>query len=102
MPGWEALTEGDAGVLLANLVAVVVGEEHVGRQSTLGRVGVCVDRVSLGWFPGQKTRRSRPLQIDLPFLRRWTLPPVAALRVDFSLGMVTGDGWLDLNRYRAR
>lgn len=34
-----------------------------------------------------KTRRSRRVQVDLPFLRRWTrsLPP---LRVVFSLGMV--------------
>ena len=33
-------TEADAGVLLANLVAVVIGEEHVGGQTALGRVGV--------------------------------------------------------------
>lgn len=38
--GRKGLTEGDAGVLLANLVTVVVGEEHVGRQATLGSVGV--------------------------------------------------------------
>lgn len=34
------LTEADTGVLLANLVTVVVGEEHVGRETTLGGVGV--------------------------------------------------------------
>lgn len=33
-------TEGDARVLLADLVTVVIGEEHVGRQATLGSVGV--------------------------------------------------------------
>ena len=36
-----SLTEADARVLLADLVAVVVGEEHVGRETTLGGVGVC-------------------------------------------------------------
>jgi hypothetical protein len=35
------LTELDAGVLLADLVALLVGEEHVGGETTLGRVGVC-------------------------------------------------------------
>lgn len=33
-------TEGDARVLFADLVTVVVGEEHVGRQATLGSIGV--------------------------------------------------------------
>lgn len=36
----DSLTEADAGVLLANLVAVVIGEEHIGGETTLGRVGV--------------------------------------------------------------
>lgn len=36
----QVLTERDARVILADLVAVVVGEEHVGRQATLGRVGI--------------------------------------------------------------
>lgn len=35
-----ALTEGDTGVLLADLLTVVVGKEHVGGQTTLGGVGV--------------------------------------------------------------
>lgn len=35
------LTERDTGVLLANLVTVVVGEEHVRGQAALGSVGVC-------------------------------------------------------------
>lgn len=34
------LTELDARVLLANLVALVVGEEHVGGQTALRHVGV--------------------------------------------------------------
>jgi hypothetical protein len=33
-------TELDAGVVLADLVALLVGEEHVGRETTLGLVGV--------------------------------------------------------------
>jgi hypothetical protein len=33
-------TELDAGVVLADLVALVVGEEHVGRETALGLVGV--------------------------------------------------------------
>ena len=36
-----AHTEFDAGVLLADLVALLVGEKHVGGETTLGRVGVC-------------------------------------------------------------
>jgi hypothetical protein len=36
----DSLTEADAGVLLANLVAVVIGEEHVGGETTLGSIGV--------------------------------------------------------------
>ena len=35
-----SLTERDARVLLADLFPVVVGEEHVCRETTLGRVGV--------------------------------------------------------------
>jgi hypothetical protein len=38
--GGSILTEADTRVLLANLVAVVVGEEHVGGQTALGSVGV--------------------------------------------------------------
>ena len=41
MSTWQAnLTERDTGVLLANLFPVVVGEEHVCRETTLGRVRV--------------------------------------------------------------
>lgn len=34
------LTEGNTRVLLANVLTLLVGEEHVGRETTLGRVGV--------------------------------------------------------------
>jgi hypothetical protein len=34
-------TEADAWVFLANSITLIVGEEHVGRETTLGRVGVC-------------------------------------------------------------
>ena len=34
-------TELDTGVVLADLVALLVGEKHVGGETTLGRVGVC-------------------------------------------------------------
>lgn len=35
------LTEADARVLLADVLALLVGEEHVGRETPLGSVGVC-------------------------------------------------------------
>jgi hypothetical protein len=34
-------TEGDARVLFMNILTLIVGEEHVSRKTTLGRVGVC-------------------------------------------------------------
>ena len=33
-------TKADAGVLFTNILTLVVGEEHVGRKTTLGRVRV--------------------------------------------------------------
>jgi len=33
-------TEADAWVLLTNVLTLLVGEEHVGRKTTLRRVGV--------------------------------------------------------------
>lgn len=36
----EDRTELDVGLLLADLVTVLVGEEHVGRQAALGRAGI--------------------------------------------------------------
>lgn len=38
--GGNDLTEADAGVLLTDVLALLVGEEHVGRETTLGSVGV--------------------------------------------------------------
>jgi len=34
------LTEADARVLIANVLTLLVGEEHVGRETTLWRVGI--------------------------------------------------------------
>ena len=45
------LTKGDTGVLLANLVTVLVGEEHVGGQTALGRVGVYQGNQNLPSLP---------------------------------------------------
>lgn len=36
----RSLTELDAGVLLAHILALLIGEKHVGGQTTLGGVGV--------------------------------------------------------------
>lgn len=70
------LTEGDAGVLLANLVTVFVGEEHVSRETTLGRVGVCE------WGQSRDTRIETD---DIPFFLRVV---GLVLRVVFSLGIL--------------
>jgi hypothetical protein len=40
MASEQWLTELDTGVVLADLVTLLVGKEHVGRETTLGRVGV--------------------------------------------------------------
>jgi hypothetical protein len=36
----RVLTKGDAGVLLADTLTVLVGKEHVGRETALGSIGV--------------------------------------------------------------
>lgn len=36
------LTEGNTRVFLTDVLSLLVGEEHVGRETTLGGVGVCV------------------------------------------------------------
>jgi hypothetical protein len=41
-----AHTERDSGILLAHVVALLLGEEHVGGETTLRRVWVC-SRVSM-------------------------------------------------------
>lgn len=77
------LTELDTGVFLADLVALVVGEEHVGGKSTLGRVGVCLLSVLESLLE---------MHVSSPF---FFLPASALVvlplpRVDFSLGMMYG------------
>ena len=37
-------TKADAGVLIADILTLLVGKEHVGRQATLGSVGICSKR----------------------------------------------------------
>jgi hypothetical protein len=80
------LTELDARVLLADLVTLVVGEEHVCRETALGHVGVCVD----GQQERRKSVRNRrqSVQKDLPFF----FLPSLVLRVPrvvvFSLGIL--------------
>ena len=39
-------TEGDVGVLAANIITLLIGEEHVGRETTLWGIGIC-DTVSI-------------------------------------------------------
>lgn len=34
------LTEGDTRVLLPHILTLLVGEEHVGGKTTLGRIGI--------------------------------------------------------------
>jgi hypothetical protein len=36
-----ALTESDTWLLLSYVLALLVGEEHVGGKTTLGGIGVC-------------------------------------------------------------
>jgi predicted ATPase len=40
-------TEADTWVLLTNIVTLIVGEEHVGRETTLGGIGVCANHGQL-------------------------------------------------------
>jgi hypothetical protein len=42
MMGWdEERTEADTGVVLTDVLTLLVGEEHVGRKTTLGSIGIC-------------------------------------------------------------
>jgi hypothetical protein len=38
----RSLTEADARVLDAHILTLLIGEEHVGRETTFGRVGILV------------------------------------------------------------
>jgi hypothetical protein len=75
------LTELDAGVVLTDLLAGLVGEEHVGGKTTLGGVGV--------WRCKSVTKRHHQVKLlNIPF---FFLPPsfLAVLRVvALSLGML--------------
>lgn len=39
-------TEADARVLITDILTLLVREEHVGRETTLGRVGVFIARLA--------------------------------------------------------
>lgn len=43
------VTKGGVGVLLTNVVTLLVGEEHVGRETTLGGVGVWMGQHQCWW-----------------------------------------------------
>ena len=43
---WDRRTEADAWVFVADILALLVGKEHVRGQTTLGRVGICEAGVS--------------------------------------------------------
>lgn len=68
------LAERNAGVLLANVLALLVGEEHVGRQTALRSVGVW-QQVSMRQF--NKSAPCDATSEHIPFLARFfsTLPP---------------------------
>jgi len=54
----ERLTELDPRVVLADLVALLVGEEHVGGETALGGVGVCwTSRSAEDLFNGREGER---------------------------------------------
>ena len=43
----SAFTESDTRVLLANILTLLIGEEHVGRQATLGCIGVWLSQLQI-------------------------------------------------------
>lgn len=74
-------TKGDSGILISNILTLVVGEEHVGREGTFGRVGILVKLVSNA-STGQIWRHYSPFFF-------FSTPRALVLRVVvFSLGMV--------------
>lgn len=77
-----SLTERDTRVLLADLFPVVVGEEHVCRETTLGRVGVWDE---LARMTGM--RKDRIGEGYVPFFFLSTLGLVLRVVV-FSLGIL--------------
>lgn len=82
----DRLTELDAWVVVANLVALVVGKEHVGRETTLWLVWV-LETLSVD-SDALKQGRDSPFFLRPPS----ALPPflTAPREVLTSLGMVNG------------
>jgi hypothetical protein len=61
----RSLTEGDARVLDAHILTLLIGEEHVGRETTFGRVGILgvvsearkqIRRVQVKSYPSSSSR----------------------------------------------
>lgn len=57
--GRQWLTKLDARVILSNLLTVLVGEEHVGGETTLGSVGVCDTQTMLVLVTARQNRAGR-------------------------------------------
>ena len=67
-------TEADTGILLADIVTLVVCEEHVGGETSLGRVRVCeggqlgfVVRIEEGAHPSSSSRHREISWWQLPW-----------------------------------
>ena len=76
-----SLTEADAGVVLANAIALLVGKEHVRGQATLGGIRVCwmvLAIVAPHWTEGARA----------PFFFLLSATFLALLGAAFALGMV--------------
>jgi len=77
-------TELEVWLLLLQLATLLVGEDHVGRETTLGRVGVWSCYISIA-------RRRRWQVVDSPFLAFLAgaaLASALALRGACALGIV--------------
>jgi hypothetical protein len=79
--GVASHTEADARVLVTNVLTLLVGEEHVGRQTTLRRVGIF--KTKSAW----SRRRHWQTVEDVPFFF-FSVRALVARLVVFSLGMV--------------
>lgn len=80
-----ALTELDAGVLLTDVLTLLVGEEHVGRETTLGCVRVYKN--GSAYRSSNSARRNAFREkgaIDIPFL---ALRPFSTLAPFFAAAL---------------
>jgi hypothetical protein len=73
------LTKADARVLLAHVLALLVGKEHVGREASLGGIGVWdeLSRVATSGLRdgrGEETNPSSSSRCD-PWRRAWEPSP---------------------------